>query len=792
LALIISCLVSIAIGSTTSPYSVDFDLHNMAGIDDNTINAEDIVAFIQEKYPNSPMLSEADVGNCFINAGQTNNVNPAFLVATACLEGGFGTLGRAQSYPECHNTFGYGIPSGSTQPDDYNCMDSWCAMVQRVASVIAHGTNYYSRGLITVSQVRAKYAASPNADSIADLMNELYSFSVNHKATGSHEAIVRGSPSTGTQTQETLGEKAAERSRQLVGAPYTYGGRGYENDKFLDVASIFKVGIDCSGLVFWAFNTADGLTTTSYDQSVPNVNADTLWKNEVNQLGVGSDKVPSESDLEPGDLLFIDTTSLGTIDHVGMYVGTDSEGTGYVVHAKGGYGSDKGGVEKLTLAQWLNLPTLTKGKTYKDLFAGYGRVKADTLTELPESTPDSAQQGPSIVSMQPSTLGTAQPLQMLNSSTPTCLHHQLYDECYNLSIKAIAFSPDGKKLAIFADSQDTSIWDVASGTMLQTMKEPNVDRYYRPVVFSPDSSKLAMCNSWGEITIYDVNSGERLQWMTEAALLLAFTPDGSKLVTCDWSGNISTWDVARGTKLQTLKTESGRRIVYALSCDGSKLATCNYDDRTTRIWDVASGTMLHEIKHNHPVVFVAFNLDGSKLATNCAAESEITIWDVNSGEKLQISNLDKDTNDRILALSPDGNKLVGFAYEGMNDRLEGEDTIKIWDATSGTKLQELKYHTQLGDGGSDRVVAFSPDSTKLATGHEDGYTLIWGVTKAITTPASKKSGAEELSSQVIAPMTGQNTTARLDTSKPLQKSPGFAGILTVTALLCIFILWRKD
>ncbi len=177
--LIIVGLASIAAGETTSPYSVDFDIRNMIGFDDNIISAEDIVAFIQEKYPNSPMLNEADIGNCFISAGQSNNVNPAFLAATACLEGGFGTLGWANSHPECHNTFGYGIPSGTTPPDDINCMDSWCAMVQRVASVIAHGNNYYTQGLYTVSQVRGKYAASPNSDSIASLMNELYTFSVN-------------------------------------------------------------------------------------------------------------------------------------------------------------------------------------------------------------------------------------------------------------------------------------------------------------------------------------------------------------------------------------------------------------------------------------------------------------------------------------------------------------------------------------------------------------------------------------------------------------------------------------
>ena len=39
-SLIISCLVSTAIGNTTHPYSVNFDLHNMASFDENTASAK--------------------------------------------------------------------------------------------------------------------------------------------------------------------------------------------------------------------------------------------------------------------------------------------------------------------------------------------------------------------------------------------------------------------------------------------------------------------------------------------------------------------------------------------------------------------------------------------------------------------------------------------------------------------------------------------------------------------------------------------------------------------------------
>ena len=79
--LITASIASIAFGSET-PYSIDFDLRNMDGFNDNVISASNIEAFIEEKMPDSPMLVESDIGNCFINAGLKNSVNPAFLVST--------------------------------------------------------------------------------------------------------------------------------------------------------------------------------------------------------------------------------------------------------------------------------------------------------------------------------------------------------------------------------------------------------------------------------------------------------------------------------------------------------------------------------------------------------------------------------------------------------------------------------------------------------------------------------------------------------------------------------------
>lgn len=166
---------------TESPYAVDFDLRNMKGFNDEIISAEDINAFIYDKAPTSPMLNEADIGKCFMDAGKDNRVNPAFLCAIAHSEGEFGTKGWALRYPESHNTFGYGVDTEECTPSAINSAKNWCAMINRIATVIAEGDSYYEQGIYSVAQVYERYSENPDLNGVVNLMNELYSFSLSRK-----------------------------------------------------------------------------------------------------------------------------------------------------------------------------------------------------------------------------------------------------------------------------------------------------------------------------------------------------------------------------------------------------------------------------------------------------------------------------------------------------------------------------------------------------------------------------------------------------------------------------------
>lgn len=140
----------------------------------------------------------------------------------------------------------------------------------------------------------------------------------------------------------TLPEKAAELAKQVIGADYlgdgeTYGGKGWDTPKhtYVDASKIFDgynfwnnnekhrkvefgAGLDCSGLVEWTYNY-------SFD---PNKS---LLENAIRVWGANSQYLEnstpiSESELKPGDLLFLDKKNRDFRDHVALYVGEFTHG----------------------------------------------------------------------------------------------------------------------------------------------------------------------------------------------------------------------------------------------------------------------------------------------------------------------------------------------------------------------------------------------------------------------------------------------------------------------------------
>lgn len=277
------------------------------------------------------------------------------------------------------------------------------------------------------------------------------------------------------------------------------------------------------------------------------------------------------------------------------------------------------------------------------------------------------------------------------------------------ALSSMAFSPDGKTLAMAGGDRMLKLWDVASGRELRALK--GHPHGINSVAFSPDGKMLAS-GSYQTIKLWSVVTGSELRKLGGPSAdgeTLAFSPDGTTLASGSWAGNqpIRLWDVASGNELRTLKGHSGSVKALAFNSDGTTLASGS-GDRTIKLWDVASGSEIRTLKgHSGVVTSVAFSPDGKTLAS---ADNDYTIklWDVASGN-----------DSRTLKGGPS----VGFSPDGKT--LAGGDgiTIKLWDVASANELRALRGHS-----GSVSSLAFSPDGTTLAS--LSGVTIkLWDVAR---------------------------------------------------------------
>jgi uncharacterized repeat protein (TIGR01451 family) len=132
------------------PYTTNYDIRGHYG---DKVTADEIYNYIKFLYPQSPMLSEPDIGSRFINSAKAYGIDPIFLVSIAEFCSQFGTVGWGADHPEAHNAFMYGVYGNNTVVDQVNSASSWGDMVNRVACAIATGPNYFTQGRYTIEAI---------------------------------------------------------------------------------------------------------------------------------------------------------------------------------------------------------------------------------------------------------------------------------------------------------------------------------------------------------------------------------------------------------------------------------------------------------------------------------------------------------------------------------------------------------------------------------------------------------------------------------------------------------------
>jgi WD40 repeat protein len=305
---------------------------------------------------------------------------------------------------------------------------------------------------------------------------------------------------------------------------------------------------------------------------------------------------------------------------------------------------------------------------------------------------------------------------------------------------SVAFSPDGKLLAVGCNDGSVKVWDTASGDELRRWQAH--DGTYCRVAFSPDGKTLATgCGSKfvgpsdRNIRLWNVETGEEMGSLAGhqgGINAIAFSPDGKILLSGGnpilggRPGEARLWDLATLTEIESLKGHKDSVVAVAFSPDGDTFATGGGSFASgVHVWDTATRK---ELFIGGGTEFV-YSPDGKQLIS---LQGDNIVFSDSSNGKVVDTIAKVDTRLYRLAVSKDGKTLSVSGKGSANG-----PRVALWDVNQTKEKAVIEGHFR------DIVVglAFSPDGRTLATGSLDTRVTIWDV-ENLPKPTRRSPGGE--------------------------------------------------
>lgn len=293
----------------------------------------------------------------------------------------------------------------------------------------------------------------------------------------------------------------------------------------------------------------------------------------------------------------------------------------------------------------------------------------------------------------------------------------------------VSFSPNGKHLINLGRDNTIRVRDIETGVDVKTLT--STGGYTETMALSSEGNYLGISimpenavKLWREETI--------ARFPHEVRVMTAeISSDGTLLATGGRDNKVRLWDVETQKLHHTLSGHIAPIQALAFSPDGTLLVSSggrNWEeqpgddgitytfsardsvvDKTAKVWDVATGKNIGTFEHLGPVRGIAFSRDGTLLATSAGR----TI--IRSTKTWQNIATLSTVNATCVTFSPDGTHIA----VGMGGR---QPTVQIWDVATRKPIATFTGHKR-----NIQSLAFSPDSSLLASGGADGVTYLWDV-----------------------------------------------------------------
>ncbi|MEX2188033.1 MAG: serine/threonine-protein kinase [Pirellulales bacterium] len=313
--------------------------------------------------------------------------------------------------------------------------------------------------------------------------------------------------------------------------------------------------------------------------------------------------------------------------------------------------------------------------------------------------------------------------------------NQAFDRTFlhapGVSVRSVAWHPDGKRLASAGDNGAIVIWDVDTSKPLRRLAghKGTIHR----IAWSPDGSQLVSAGRDGTVKMWSPNADKPIYSLSlrDASAGIGvpdvcFSPDGESFAAVYRLRDIRIFSSESGNVVKTLEvagsrsqgegpfgyTQLGGLRRLAWSPNGAWIAT-GWTDGKVRLWDVATGAASGEPRWTYggEVTDMAWRPDSQRLVY---VAGNVRLWDIGARQERSYYGPVR--------------QVLGIAWhptEEFFSTVGADGFARTWDLRPNASEQNndvpvLRRLTQLSES-----IAWRGDGDMVAAGGRDGKIRVW-------------------------------------------------------------------